>query len=62
MSLSSTSGGGEIAVPQIPANSGKWLEVSFFEFKDDSRIRLMVDSQKKVTETNESNNKYEFNW
>jgi CARDB len=62
MSLNSTSGGGEIAVPQIPANSGKWLEVSFFEFKDGSRIRLMVDSQKKVTETNENNNKYAFNW
>lgn len=62
MSLNSSSGGGEVSVPAIPANSGTWIEVKFFEFKDGSRISLYVDSQKKVPETNENNNKYAFNW
>ncbi|WP_101756923.1 CARDB domain-containing protein [Oceanicoccus sp. KOV_DT_Chl] len=62
MSLSSTNGGGELSVESIPANSGKWVEVSFAAFKDGSRIKLVVDSQKKVTESDEKNNTYAFNW
>jgi len=62
MSLDSSSGGGEMSIPSIKAGSGKWIEVKFFEYKKGSRIRLFVDSQKKVVETNEGNNKYAFNW
>lgn len=62
LSFVSNGAGGEVNVASIPANSGKWIEVQFFEFKDGARISLMVDSQKKVNETNESNNKYTFNW
>jgi len=62
MSINSSSGGGEVSVPAIVANSGQWVEVQFFAFEDGSRIRLMVDSHKKVAESNESNNVYAFNW
>ncbi len=62
MSLNSKSGGGEVSVPSIPANGGEWIEVKFFEYKDGSRIQLAVDSEKKIAESNEANNKYSFNW
>lgn len=62
LSFNSNGAGGEVSVAAIPANSGKWVEVQFFEFKDGARISLMADSQKKVNEANESNNKYTFNW
>lgn len=62
MSINSSSGGGEVSVPAIVANSGQWVEVQFFAFEDGSRIRLMIDSHKKVAESNESNNVYAFNW
>ncbi len=63
MSLSSLSGGGgELSVAPIPANSGKWVTVTFFKFKKGDRILLVIDSKKKVAETNELNNKYAFNW
>lgn len=62
LSFNGSSGGGEVSVPQIAAKSGHWVEVQFFEFRDGSRIKLMADSQKKVAESNESNNVYGFNW
>jgi len=62
MFLSSTSGSGDVNVGPIPANSGNWITVKFFEFEGGSRISLKVDSHKKVAETNENNNTYAFNW
>lgn len=62
MSLNSPKGGGEISVEAIPANSGKWIEVTFFNFDRGDRIMLVVDSIKKVNESNENNNKHAFNW
>lgn len=62
MSLKSTSGSGDVAVPAINPGSGTWIEVTFFEFKDNSTINLFVDSQKKVAESNENNNAYRFEW
>lgn len=62
MSINSPKGGGEMTVDAIPANSGKWIVVKFFNFDRGDRILLEVDSIKKVNETNENNNKYAFNW
>lgn len=62
MSLNSPKGGGEVSVPALPANGGEWVEVSFFKFDKGDRILLMADAHQKVAETNESNNKYAFNW
>lgn len=62
MSLSSPKGGGEVTVDAIPANSGKWITVQFFNFDRGDRILLNVDSIKKINETKEDNNKYAFNW
>jgi len=62
MSLHSPKGGGEVSVPSLPANGGQWVEVSFFKFDQGDRILLMADAHQKVPETNESNNKYAFNW
>lgn len=62
MSLNSPKGGGEVSVESIPANSGKWIAVQFFSFDRGDRILLEVDSIKKVTESNENNNKHAFNW
>ena len=62
MSIDGSSGGGEVSVPAINPGSGTWVEVTFFEFKDNSTVKLYIDSQKKVMESNEKNNAYRFNW
>lgn len=62
MSITSSKGNFEMAVPAIAANSGQWVLVQTFEFKAGERILLAVDSKSEVAETNESNNKYAFNW
>lgn len=62
LSVSSTNGGGEVSVEPIPANSGKWVLVKFFSFDRGARVMLEVDSQHKINETNETNNKHAFNW
>lgn len=62
MSLNTPKGSGEVSVPAIAANSGQWVEISFFQFDRGDRILLEADSYKKVSETDETNNKYAFNW
>lgn len=62
MSLNTPKGGGEVSVPSLTANGGEWVEVSFFKLDQGDRILLIADTNNKVAETNESNNKYAFNW
>ena len=62
MSINSTSGEVDVPVMSILANSGKWVIVKLAKLRDGSRVSLMVDSQKKIAETNEKNNKHTFNW